>query len=251
MERPFSIMLALLLCFAASSPVRAYRPFDGTDAAVADKGEIEVELQPQGVRWDGSQTVLVAPATVLNFGFTKGWEATLQGQPETPLSSSEPASLRAAEALLKHVLREGALQDKAGPSIATEFGILLPGINAEPGVGGSAALIVSERWDWGTVHFNAATAITRDQHFDLFLDGIIEGPHSWKVRPVAEVFYENEFGKEQTVSGLIGAIWQVRDNLSVDVGLRRAQTSDHPVTEIRAGMTIGFPAALDKILSHR
>jgi hypothetical protein len=28
----------------------AYRPFDGTDAAVADPGEMEVELQPAGER---------------------------------------------------------------------------------------------------------------------------------------------------------------------------------------------------------
>ena len=37
------------------------------------------------------------------------------------------------EALLKSVLREGSLQEKSGPSIATEFGLLLPGVNAEPG----------------------------------------------------------------------------------------------------------------------
>jgi hypothetical protein len=66
------------------------------------------------------------------------------------------------EALLKYVLREGALQNKSGPSIATEFGLLLPGINAEPGVGASWAAIVSQRWDWGTTHFNVATSITRD-----------------------------------------------------------------------------------------
>ena len=31
------------------SPAPAYRPFDGTDAAVADVGEVEIELQPAGV----------------------------------------------------------------------------------------------------------------------------------------------------------------------------------------------------------
>jgi hypothetical protein len=77
------------------------------------------------------------------------------------------------------------LQEKAGPSIATEFGFLLPGINAEPSAGATWAGIVSQRWEWGTTHFNVATSITRDQHFDLFLDGIIEGPHNCKVRPVA------------------------------------------------------------------
>ena len=241
----------LLIGTSAASPSLAYRPFDGTDAAVADKGELEVELQPAGVLGEGSQTRLVAPAAVLNYGFSKGWEAVLQGQAETPLSSSEPASLRVNEALLKYVIREGALQDKSGPSIATEFGFLLPGINAEPGLGVSWAGIISQRWDWGTTHLNVAASLDRDQHFELFLDGIVEGPHSWKVRPVAEVFYDDEFGKERTISGLVGAIWQVRDTLSFDIGVRRAVTGDRPVTELRAGMTIGFPNVLNSVLSHR
>jgi hypothetical protein len=238
------------LCLISCAPALAYRPFDGTDAAVADKGELEVELQPAGALRENSQTNLVAPAAVLNFGFSKGWEAVLQGQVETPLSSSEPPSLTTTEVFLKHVLREGSLQDKPGPSIATEFGLLLPGINAEPGLGASCAWIVSQRWDWGTTHFNAATAITRDQHFDLFLDGIIEGPHTWTVRPVAEFFYEDEFGKSRTISGLIGAIWQVRDGLSFDIGVRRALKEDRPVSELRAGLTVGFPGILNGLLAH-
>jgi hypothetical protein len=238
----------LIIGVFAASPSLAYRPFDGTDAAVAGVGELEAELQPAGVLKEGSETRLVAPAAVLNFGFSKGWEAVLQGQVQTPLSSSEPASLQMTEAFLKYVIREGALQDKSGPSIATEFGFLLPGINAEPGVGASWAAIVSQRWDWGTTHINVATSLTRDQHFDLFLDGIIEGPHNWKVRPVAEIIYEDEFGKGRTISGLIGAIWQVRDNLSFDIGIRKALTEDRPVTEIRAGMTIGFPGVLNALM---
>jgi hypothetical protein len=51
----------------------------------------------------------------------------------------------------------------------------------------------------------------------------------------------NEFGKTETISGLIGLIWRVRDNLSFDVGLRHAITNGHPVNEVRAGLTFGFP----------
>jgi hypothetical protein len=60
------------------------------------------------------------------------------------------------------------------------------------------------------------------------------------VRPVAEFFYEDEVNAARTVSGLLGAIWQVNDKLSFDVGLREALTNGHPVSEIRAGFTIGF-----------
>jgi hypothetical protein len=44
----------------------------------------------------------------------------------------------------------------------------------------------------------------------------------WKVRPVAEVFYEGE-----AASGLVGLISQVSDKLSV--AYRHALTKEHPV----------------------
>jgi len=226
---------------AWAGPAFAYRPFDGTDAAVAAPGEVEIELQPAGGLRDENGTSLIAPATVFNYGLSEGWEAVLEGLGQTPLSSSGPTSLAAAGAFLKNVLRPGSLQDKTGPSVATEFGVLLPDSTGRSGVGASVAGIVSQRWDWGTIHLNAETALTREHHADLFLGAIIEGPSKWSVRPVAEFFVERAFGQFNTVSALVGFIWQVRDNLSFDVGLRHALTNGHPVNEVRAGLTFGFP----------
>jgi len=93
----------------------------------------------------------------------------------------------------------------------------------------------------GTVHFNAATALTREHRADVFVSTIIEGPHKWTVRPVAEVFYEEEFGLSRTVSGLVGAIWQIKDDLSFDIGIRHAVTNGHAVNELKVGMTFSFP----------
>ena len=244
-------LLAWLCVVVWSDTALAYRPFDGTDAAVADAGELEIEMQPAGIRRDNSQRTLVAPATVLNFGLKKQWELVLEGQLETPLSPSGPSTLTASGAFLKHVLREGALQDKSGPSIATEFGLLLPDLDGSNRLGASLAGIVSQRWDWGTVHLNAETALTRDHNADFFLGAIVEGPAKWKVRPVAEVFYEDELGAARTVSGLIGAIWQVDDKLSFDVGFRQALTGGHPVSEIRTGFTVGFPLNLFNGLNRK
>jgi hypothetical protein len=233
---------AVALCLTVwTGPAWAYRPFDGTDAAVAAPGELEIELQPAGRLRESGTTTLIAPATVINYGLSEGWEAVFEGQGQTPLSPPGPTSLTAAGAFLKHVLQPGSLQDKTGPSIATEFGVLLPDSTGSSGVGASLAGIVSQRWDWGTIHLNAETALTRDHHADVFLGGIIEGPSKWSVRPVAELFYEKEFGQSETVSALIGLIWRVRDNLSFDVGMRHALTNGHPVNELRAGLTFGFP----------
>ncbi len=229
------------------SPVSAFafRPFDGTDGAVADVGEVEIEFQPAGVLREGSQTTLIGPWSVLNYGFAKDWEAVVEARLETPISPSGPSSLTATSAFLKHVLRPGSLQDQMGPSVATEFGILLPEINGESSFGAHWAGIVSERWDWGTIHFNVVTELTRDHHADMFVGAIVEGPSKWMVRPVAEVFFEEKFNDTQTVSALVGLIWKVNDKLSLDVAVRKALMGSEPVTEFRAGMTFGF--ALDQL----
>jgi hypothetical protein len=238
--RPSLVCVCLLI---GLGPAAAYRPFDGTDAAVTDKDKFEIELQPAGLLKDASGKSLIAPAARFNYGYTKNWEAVLEGQFENPLSPSGPASLRAAGAFLKGVLREGSLQDKTGPSIATELGVLLPDSEGDSQFGASLAGIVSQRWDWGAIHLNGVAELTREHRADLFAGMIIEGPSKWTVRPVAEFFYEKEFGKAETLSSLVGLIWQVREDLSFDVGLRHAVTNGQPVNELRAGMTVAFSVA--------
>ena len=230
---------AVLACWCGAA--EAYRPFDGTDAAVAEAGEMEIELGPVEYFREGSERALLAPNVRINYGFTPGWEAVLEGRIAHGLTADNPGtSLLGDGAFLKGVLREGSLQEKPGPSIATEFGVLLPGIHDERGTGVSLAGIASQRWSWGTVPFNASAALTREQHADYFLDTIIEGPRDWPVRPVSEFFYERNVGQFQTRSALIGAIWQVQDNIAVDFAVRGARVSDHTAGEIRAGVTFAF-----------
>jgi hypothetical protein len=233
---------AVLACWSGTA--EAYRPFDGTDAAVAETGELEIELGPVEYFRRGAERALFAPDVRFNYGFTAGWEAVLEGTIAHGLTPDTPGtSLVGNGASLKGVLREGVLQEKPGPSIATEFGVLLPGVHDERGTGASLAGIVSQRWEWGTVHVNAAAALTREQHADYFLDAIIEGPRDWVVRPVSEVFYQRDVGLFRTRSALIGAIWQVQDNIAVDFGVRGARVNDQTVGEIRAGVTFAFGVA--------
>lgn len=138
------------------------------------------------------------------------------------------------------MLRDGVLQEATGPSVATEFGLLLPGIHEEPGVGASWAVIVSQRWPGLTVHLNTQVALTHERRLDLFIGSIFEGPADRPVRPVAELFLEWEFGTLTAISGLVGAIWRVQENLSFDLGLREARVNGHAVSEIRLGLTVGF-----------
>jgi hypothetical protein len=226
-----------------SGDALAYRPFDGTDAAVAEPGQIEIELGPAQYQQIGPNQTLFAPDVIFNYGLAERWELVLQGGLARNLQpDGSGVALLGNGLFLKGVLREGSLQDKAGPSIATEFGFLLPDISAtDPsGTGAAAALIVSQRWPELIAHFNAGIALTREQHADISFSFIVEGPHDWTVRPVAELFYERDFGGTETGSALVGAIWRVRDNISFDLGLRAGWVNDQPLREVRAGVTFSF-----------
>lgn len=243
-QRTAGLVLAPILAIVWHGDALAYRPFDGTDAAVAEPGQVEIELGPAQYLREGSESTLVAPTVVLNYGLSERWELVLQGEAvHSLMAESRKTSLLGNGLFLKGVLREGSLQGKPGPSIATEFGFLLPSINDDPtrGTGGSLAAIVSQQWPWMTVHLNAAVAVTRQQTADAFVGLIVEGPRDWPLRPVAEVFYERDSGGVTTTSALVGAIWQVRDNIAFDVGLRGAQVNDQPLREVRFGVTFGFP----------
>src|SRR5262249_40486875 len=141
---------------------------------------------------------------------------------------------------LKTVWREGSIRDKAGPSLATELSVLLPGVHSESGTGAALTGIVGQKWDWGAIHLNVAAELSHDQRAEIFLGTILEGPGDWKVRPVAEVIYQREFGLGEEVAGLVGVIWQVRDALAFDFAVRQASVAGNPETEIRAGITFAF-----------
>ena len=242
------IAAATVICICLAgwvTPAAAYRPFDGTDAAVAPVGEVEIELQPTGVLRAGSTSAL--SEAIFNYGFAERWEFVLQGTAQTLPEGAGPISVPNA-AFLKYVVQPGVLQDKPGPSIAMEFGPLLPPSGGS-GVGLSWTGIVSQRWEWGTVHLNMETNLTPDQHGELFFDAIIEGPNQWKVRPVFEIYSDSVVNQSQTFSALVGAIWQARDNLAFDVGLRYALVNGQPVNEVRACVTFGFPVSLSRPIS--
>lgn len=221
----------------------AYRPFDSTDADVAKAGEFELELGPVGRLQEGARRFLVAPAIVANLGLSGDRELVLEGQREVARQAEpgEPHSVLVDDGLfIKQILRRGVLQDASGPSVATEYGLLLPDVHGEHGTGLSVAGIVSQRSDTAAVHLNAALAITREHEPDLFLGGILEGPNAWRVRPVAELFTEQARGSARINSALLGAIWRVREGLSFDVGLRSARAGGETIREVRAGLTWAF-----------
>jgi hypothetical protein len=235
---PVALALAIV-----SAPALAYRPFDGTDADVADTGDFELELGP--VQWYSQRDshYLIAPATVLNLGLVPRLELVVdfQNYAGIDIPTGQPRNqLLDTDVLAKYVVIPGVLQGKgSGPSVAVEAGPLVPNVNGVDGFGASGDVIVSERWRDFTIHANSWFQLTRgDLHFDWFEGVILEGPFDAPVRPVSELFVEHEFVANVTTwSALVGAIWRTRKDLDLDVGLREASVANQRVTEIRLGFT--------------
>jgi hypothetical protein len=228
----------------ACVPAHAYRPFDGTDAAVVDEHEFELELGPVQYAREGSAKSLVAPALVGNYGLAGDREVVLEGKVFWPIGGGEDNSQPSfADGALsfKQLLRRGSLQDASGVSVAIECGILLPTIHAEPGAGASCALVASHRWSAATAHLNGALSFDRDHHWNRFASLIVESPDAWLVRPVAEVTVDQEVNGPRTRSALAGLIWRARETLSFDLGVRYGRSGDESIREIRAGLTWTVP----------
>ena len=238
------VAVAVGLAFVPSR-AEAYRPFDGTDADVAETGVFELELGPVQYLRLGRQNFLIAPDLVLNLGVFEGTELVIDADQYIGLGPLDPdtprVSLLGDDVLMKHVFLEGTLQEKPGISLAAEGGVLTPEVNGSPGFGASLDVIASYQWSWGTVHWNEWFQFTRDHTEDLYTGVILEGPHDWTVRPVAELFYDRDFSVDQTASVLVGAIWTVSDRLAFDAAIRGAWEDGTYVGEARLGLTWAIP----------
>ena len=240
--RPLAWLLCASIASAALSPAYAYRPFDGTDAAVAEPGVFELEIGASHVRQGDSRTL--ALPTTFNFGIAGDTEIVIDARVSRKLGTYDDyrTSLDDTALSVKHVWRKGVLQDGSGVSIASECGVLLPTLHGESGTGASCAGIASERFGEAAVHLNAALARTREKTNSRFLGAIVEGPEGWAVRPVMELSLERESNGSRTNSALLGAIWKQGEELSWDFGVRQARVDGERLTEVRLGATWSYSA---------
>ena len=240
--RKLAVVSAIFASLCAA-PAHALRPYEGTDAGVAEPGVFELELSPIGYARDGSSRTLIAPSIVGNWGLEGDFELVLEGKVNRELGEIGEAnrtSLRDTAFSIKHVLRKGSLQDGgAGVSVAAECGILLPELRGEHGTGATCAGIASQRFEALTVHLNTAFTRTREKANSRFIGVIVEGPET-ELRPITEVFTERDNRGAQTNSALVGAIWKKSDDLAFDLGVRRARANGETLTELRVGLTWSY-----------
>lgn len=234
------LVLAILLSGASAD---AYRPFDSTDADIADRGEVEIELGPVGYSNEDGTEFLVAPDAVANVGVLPRLELVLEGKGLVPLDSDAPdRRYRIVDTafLAKGLVRRGSLQGERGPSLAVELGVDLPTLRDDPGWGGEGTAVLSQHFAYVTAHLNGSAGYTRDENWELGAGLILEGPARWHVRPVGEATFAREFDEANAATGLLGLIWEPRGDLAFDLGFRYARDDGHDIREIRAGVTWRF-----------
>lgn len=234
--------LSLLIWFICPLTALAYRPFESTDAAVADKGVWEVELGLVDFVNHRGQNTVASPDLRFNFGFATNWEVVVEGA----LQVFDSASSRDFELLdpqfnLKGVLINGPLQEGRSPiSLAVEAGTLLPETMSDSGFGFQSVLIASFRTGKFTWHVNGGGGLERESLEPLALWGIvIERPISKTLRIAAEVNGETVVGSRPDNSALLGLLWDYR-KITWDAGVRFGLSKSAPDIAFTTGLTFRF-----------
>jgi hypothetical protein len=240
----FATLLTLFAAGAAtllSSEASAYRPFDQTDADVAEYREVEIELGPVALARSNEDIVLVAPSLIINYGIYPRLELVVEGKNEWSLRSSAERrwSPQDIAVSIKGLVRRGSLQGQEGPSIALEPGILLPGPD-QTGVGTQVGAIFSVVAPAGALHLNVVPAVSRAHHAAGSIGLIAEGPREWKVRPVGEGLVYGEVGAPPLTALLCGFIAPAREALTFDGAVRAEWVTGRTTFELRGGLTWGF-----------
>jgi hypothetical protein len=238
-----SVVLASLLAgwLLEARAAHAYRPFDGTDGDVAETGEFELEIGPLQYAQQGKDKFLSSP-TVLNLGVIPRLELIMDIVPVYPTQGG-PVQITNTDVLAKYVLRSGVLRQQPGPSIALEAGPLVPEVNGESGFGASADLIVSERWDWLSLHLNSEADLARKSLVFGWVESLIgEAELGAPVRPVSELSLEVQPSTHARAYGvLVGAIWHVAEGFDLDGAGRIARVDGTRAVELRMGLTWAIP----------
>jgi hypothetical protein len=234
--------LVLMLLGLLASSAWGYRPFIATDAAVAERARMEIELGYLTLVRTQGENAFMIPQVVLNYGLAQTVELVgefkVEEGPETGPQLIDPALS------LKAVLREGILQEKAGVSVAVEMGLLLPStVSSERRFGFEGVGIVSLRMSPFTFHLNLGGGVDREETRPFGVWGVItELPIGATVRLAGEVNGESVRGQAANNSGLLGVLWQPPWlKAIVDAGIRRGFSRGAPDWLFTTGLTFSFP----------
>jgi len=221
-----AVFIAILL---APDEAAAYRPFKSTDADVVDRGALEIELGALTVERDDGRTGYITPGLILNYGLTGALELVGEFELENP--PGDPWQIADPGLFLKAQLKEGALQDRSGLSIAAELGALLPSSKeGENDLGGEAILIASGALSSFTYHVNFGGGGVDRLGSAFWKWGVIgELPVSNELTLAGEIAGEDAASAASEASALLGVRYQPnKSGVVFDMGVRRGRRYSSP-----------------------
>lgn len=221
--------------------VKAYRPFESTDADVEDPHQLEIELGVFTHEKTGDNDIFRSPDLVANYGFARNWEVVAEGALEQDLEDN--LQLSDPGLFLKGILRSGVLQGGRGPRMAVEAGILLPSTRAsEDTPGGEGILIGSMAVNPVIIHLNLGGGVTRGKQRAFALWGVIgELPVNDDLTVAMEFNGESVEGNRPENSVLLGLLWQTPGTDAViDLGVRHGLSAAAPDWMATVGVTFGM-----------
>jgi len=243
-------VFAVTLAMAVTRRAFAYRPFVSTDAAVADLGEVEIELGVSALANGHRRVTLDAPELVVNLGILPDVELVGEFTLANDLTGDHPDAANRFQdsgVSLKWVARDGVLQDRSGPSVAVELEALLPTLQGQDRPGAQLVGIVSDRLLGWTFHVNGGALVEPSGSEPGVLWGVIaERPLTGPWRAVAEINGMSVRGSRANNSALVGGVWSVPGpwllhELSFDFAIRRGLSGAADDWGGTAGVTFAFP----------
>jgi hypothetical protein len=229
--------LALVISVLLTTRAWGYRPYDATDADVADDDEVEVELGWQ--RADSNEGDLNSMNAVLNFGLGGDREVVAEGKWRKfrPPVGEPDSSFGDLGVFLKQIHRRGSLQGESGLSFASECGALIPTQHEHAGVGAECLLITSHELSSVAIHINAGLAYEANHRWARSFGLIVEGTSDQRFKPGLELSQERRDGERSEIAVMIGVTWAIATTCAIDIAHRQQLQPSTDPREWRMGLT--------------
>lgn len=249
------IVLAIVALGVALTPASRARAYlmDANDATVMDPGSIAFELQPVGyynVLSSENAHYLIAPSIMGYVGITPDADFIFLTRGFAYLGDDpEEVPYRTWETMVafRFLLVRGrySTEGAEGPSIVLQGGLMIPNLEGQydgyaEQPGGSAALLLAQQWDAGTLHANVWATLTAWRSFELFAAVAMEGPPDWFIRPLVEVTYVHDTYYGDLLSGTIGTYIDASEDFSFELGARLGAWEDYAELEVRVSSWFDF-----------
>lgn len=190
--RSFAILHAVVLCVLLASAAGdrlSCRPLFTSDAGIADRGQWVAEIGIYEFMRGGREQKFLGPSVKVNCGFSCGWEASAAWTVRAHEDRNVSLGIEDIYGGVKHMLREGRVQGKKGPSVSLSVNGLLPSnATGEDTAGFEVLSALSAGAGKASLHANLGVAYGReDPGPGLICAGAAEYPVTGGISLAGEV----------------------------------------------------------------